>query len=75
MILALDITIRSPFDVAGYVLTAGALWYVVELVFKPARKPAAPAAPPPLAPPLAPPPTPKKKSKPKANPLGEDHFD
>lgn len=70
MILALDITIRSPFDVAGYVLGAGFLWYVVEIVFKPARKQAPPAPPPP------PPPVQKKsKPKPKTNPMGEDHFD
>lgn len=72
MILLLDITIRSPLDVAGYVLGAGALWYVVELIVRPTRK-QQPAAPPP-----APPPPVKKlrkPAKPKSNPLGENHFD
>lgn len=71
IVLALDITIRSPFDVAAYILGAGGLWYVVELVFQPQRK-----SKPEITPPPPPPPDRKEtKAKAKPNPLGEDHFD
>lgn len=69
MVLMFDITIRSPLDVAGYVLGAGALWYVLELIVMAPRK-AAKRGPPPQQPPSEK--TPKKKTK---SPLGDDHFD
>lgn len=39
MLIAADVKIRSGLDVAGYVLGAGALWYVFELIVMGARKP------------------------------------
>ena len=74
-LLALDIRIRSPLDVAGYVLGIGALWYVFEIiVMKPARKTV-----------KRQPPTadaqarrkamPARKTDADQNALGEDHFD
>ncbi len=74
-LLALDIKIRSPLDVAGYVLGIGALWYVFEIiVMKPAKKPTQPPPPPPQnqAQKQAPPP---RKTTSDQNSLGEDHFD
>ncbi|NKB45572.1 MAG: hypothetical protein GKS03_14975 [Alphaproteobacteria bacterium] len=75
MILATDITIRSPLDVAGYVLGAGALWYVFEVfIAAPANRKAKPKGPTPKV-------TPKQNapkqtsSKTPEHPLGEDHFD
>ena len=71
MILAFNITIRSPLDVAGYVLGAGGLWYIFEVfVAAPRKKKPRPSVPP----------QPQQASKPGArkereNPLGEDHFD
>ncbi|MEQ8736002.1 MAG: hypothetical protein RIC29_13840 [Rhodospirillaceae bacterium] len=69
MILAFDITIRSQLDVAGYVLGAGALWYVFEIIVMSPRK-RTPSAQPPENTPL-----PKKTSKKTKSPLGDDHFD
>lgn len=74
MILAFDITIRSPLDVAGYVLGAGALWYVFEVFVATPR----PKKTRPTLPPQAGPPQQSRKtaaSKEPENPLGEDHFD
>lgn|GEM_PF-3245667 len=74
MILAFDITIRSPLDVAGYVLGAGALWYIFELIVAtPRTKQARPPLPPQQTS------TPKSgktlRRKEPENPLGENHFD
>lgn len=74
MILAFDITIRSPLDVAGYVLGAGALWYIFELIAAAPRT----KQPRPLLPPQqtsAPKNAKPSKRKEPVNPLGEDHFD
>ncbi len=80
MILALKIRIRSGVDVAGYVLGAGGLWYIFEMIV--------------IAPKKTRPPTEVEKQfhaqkqarlqaklqrdlppkKPKSQSLGEDHF-
>ena len=68
MILAFDITIRSQLDVAGYVLGAGVLWYLFEIiVMTPRKRNRVPPAPPPEKTTSA-----GKKTK---SPLGHDHFD
>lgn len=40
MLLAADVKIRSGIDVAMYILGAGALWYVFEIIVMGAKKPA-----------------------------------
>ena len=70
MILAFDITIRSQLDVAGYVLGAGALWYVFEIIVMSPRKRTPPKPPPETKTSAGK--TPRKKPK---SPLGDDHFD
>ncbi|MBT4741192.1 MAG: hypothetical protein HOH20_15840 [Rhodospirillaceae bacterium] len=75
MILAVDITIRSPLDVAGYVLGAGGLWYVFEVFIAAPTKPKArPKRPPQHATPNQNAPK-KKSSKAPKHRLGENHFD
>lgn len=38
LLIAADVKIRSGLDVAGYVLGAGALWYVFEIIIMGAKK-------------------------------------
>jgi len=68
-LLALDIKIRSPLDVAGYVLGIGALWYVFEIiVMKPPQKPEKRTS-------AEQPASSERKNVPGNHKLGEDHFD
>jgi hypothetical protein len=73
MLLALDIKIRSPLDVAGYVLGIGGLWYAFELIVMQPKKKSGKRPPPRAkAPGQAMPP---RKRREEDHELGEDHFD
>ncbi len=78
MLVAADVKIRSVLDVAGYVLGAGGLWYVFELiVMTPQKK----KTPPPdvvkqyqVQNPTAAARRKQARNKPTESALGEDHF-
>ena len=76
MLVAVDVRIQSGLDVAGYVIGAGVLWYLFEIIIMGAPKDTRPKEVVEEYEKQNPPPQPSRPAKRKTNgsQLGEDHF-